>query len=66
MAQSGNKLSGTTDVQQLALLRQMIIDTFGVKKEVNYDAVYEDVVECMEYEKNVKYFLFATISALVQ
>ena len=36
----------------------MIIDRFNCMGSVDYDAIYEDIVECMEYEKNVKNFLF--------
>ena len=44
----------------------MIISTFDVIEKIDYDAVYEDIAECMEHEKSVKYFPFLTPCTLVQ
>ena len=46
------------NVQQHARLRQMILETFDDMSEFEYDVVYEDIVECMEYETNVKQFFY--------
>ena len=54
------------DVQHHVRLRQMIISTFDGIEKIDYDAVYEDIAECMEHEKSVKYFPFLTPCTLVQ
>lgn len=47
-----------SNVQQQAQLLQKIIDTCDSMGYVNHDAVYEDITECMQYEKNVKHFCY--------
>ena len=64
IAQSKNGLSDAANVQQHARLRQMVIEEFDDMREYDdmrefdYDGGYEDLIECMEYEANVKYFVF--------
>lgn len=58
IAQSKNELSTAANVQQHARLRQMVMEKFDDMSEFDYDCVYEDILECMEYEANVKYFVF--------
>lgn len=58
IAQSKNGLSDAANVQQHARLRQMVMEKFDDMSEFDYDCVYEDILECMEYEANVKYFVF--------
>lgn len=57
-AQSGGKLFAAYNAQQHARLRQMIMEKFDGISEIDCDAVYEDIVECMEYESCVKYSVF--------
>ena len=66
IAQSEHSSSEADQVQQHACLRQKIIDTFDGMEEVDCDAVYEDIIECMGYETNVKSFFFLTIGIIVQ
>ena len=66
IAQSGHSSSEAAQVQQHACLREKIIDTFDGMEEVDCDAVYEDIMECMEYETNVKSFSFFSVVILVR
>lgn len=63
--QSQSKLSAASNVQEHATLLQMIIDTVDGTEDVDYDAVYEDILECMVYGTNVISFLFQNFSSLV-
>lgn len=46
------------DLEQHACFLNMIANTFSGIENVNYDAIYEDLLECMEYKENVTFLVF--------
>lgn len=48
------------DLEQHAYLLDMIVDTLSGIENVNYDAIYEDLLECMDYKENVTFLVFLT------
>ena len=55
---TGKPILEGADLDQHASLLDMIVDTFSGIENINYDAIYEDLLECMGYKKNVTFLVF--------